>query len=132
MSNYRIEDGHLIQETQAPDGGVNIEMIPLGAFASRMALLGLNDPGAALDVIRAERDLDGENPYTQIYEQIFRGNSNPVRQQEQALSEFPIPMGCDNRETAEVKQMLSDEFGDALQEAKKAFIQEHLPTKEIR
>lgn len=62
--SYRLDDfGNIVKEYITEEGNAGVLVVSLPVLASRMALLGLEDPGAGVDAVSAELDLPvGQEP----------------------------------------------------------------------
>ncbi|MFC7860686.1 hypothetical protein ACFQ9D_11950 [Arthrobacter koreensis] len=125
MSNFEIQGHQVLRHYMTDDGVQGVHQIPLAAVASRMELLGLPDPGAALDAILAETDLaPEENPYGPVYRAISRQEC-PEAAQAAALDTLPVVAGPDTQEVDTLKSALRSELSGpigALQEEFRAGI----------
>lgn len=123
---YRIEGSQIVREYVTEDGGAGIHMIPLRALAYRMALLNLDDPGQALDVVLDEESLvPSNNPYAVVYQAMAEGDPEPVEAFREALDAMPTVARCDGRHEAEFKDYLRTEFGEQINAARWQFVAEN-------
>lgn len=62
--SYRLDNfGNVVKEYITEEGNLGVLMISLPVLASRMALLGLEDPGAGVEAVAAELELPaGQEP----------------------------------------------------------------------
>lgn len=106
MDNYRVEDDQLIIESVDENGNLLISLMPMLAIASRMELLGIDDPGVAVEVLKAEHLLaDDDRPYKELLDAVATSSVNEeVRSS--TLSRLPIDLGPDNRDNFELKEYL--------------------------
>lgn len=76
---YRIDEhGNIIREYILDTGEMGMEVTSKPALAARMALLGIDDPGQALDALSAEGQLEqSQNPFSCVFEAI--SSTSPVQ-----------------------------------------------------
>lgn len=71
--SYRFDDelDQIVMDYTTKDGGMGLQTISMDVLASRMALLGVDDPGLALAALAAEIDVEGgKEPYTPLVSAI--------------------------------------------------------------
>lgn len=109
----------------AEDGGQGMHLIPIEALATRMALLNIDDPGQALDIILDEQGLgEHDNPYACVYRAMAEGDPEPTEAFREALGEMPTSARCDGRHEAEFKERLRSDYGAYLSAVRWQFVAE--------
>lgn len=108
--NYSIDKDNVLIQDENDQGNPTIEVISLLAIAARMELLGIDDPGAALDVARGEQNLTSED---NIYQDVFltmARREDPIKCRTEAFDKLPVSCGPDNLAMSQLKHQLSTQW----------------------
>lgn len=134
VTEYRIEEGSLVTRVvQDPNGEQHMFVVPLEAISSRMALLGLDDPGAGLSAVFDELDNQPEgSPYVEPYGRLQSGQLPDEASVAQARSIMPMVIGVDPPALAQVKEQLRGEFAEKIERGLVDFVLNHMPPRTIR
>lgn len=135
METFEVTDDHIhIIHADDPDNKV-IESIPLMALAVRMEMLDTDDPGVALELIRAEFDAP-EDPYGHMMgvlaEAKEQSNTEPVLNPARmmALSILPVEVKAPTQADSAVKDHLRVELIDTINELREEARKELFHTNE--
>lgn len=131
MKEFHVEDDNLFIESEDDKGNPVIEVMPMLAIASRMEILGLDDPGVAIQVLKAEHDLvKGDEPYNELLEAIATSCDNESIRLK-TLGKLPIDQCPDTRETFELKEYLKANHAVSIEQHREVARKELAPAEPI-
>lgn len=119
---FQYENEHLFvpYPVEPIDGspGQGIHVIPIESIASRMELLGIDDPGVALEVLRAEPHAGEYYPYEELMSRCDKTRShNQVDEERQlTLDRLPIEVSADTERYYELKEFLRNDLSELITE----------------
>lgn len=115
MENIEVSHGNINITNDSDPANKIIEVVPLLALAVRMELLGTDDPGMALEYIRAEFETP-EDPYGAVMGKLARAQEEqdlepdltPYRMR--SIEVLPVEHKAATKFDAEVKDFLRTEL----------------------
>lgn len=121
MENIEVSHGNINITNDSDPMNKVVEVVPLLGLAVRMELLGTDDPGIALEYIRAEFD-SPDDPYGAVMEKLAQAQEEqelepdltPYRMR--SLSILPVEHKASTQFDAGVKDYLRTELIDTINE----------------